>query len=88
MEKNAPFTTKILATFPEDFIEKEFSVSICWSGVSNWWDGHWVFKVSDEIDSKAYYEVETSEKSTSNWVQISYWKHADAIAELPYEAKK
>ena len=29
MEKNAPFTTKILATFPEDFIEKEFSVSIC-----------------------------------------------------------
>ena len=49
--------------------------------------------VADEIASefpkyqmesipKSYYEVETTEKSTSKRVQCSYWKHAYGIAEM------
>ena len=64
--KNAPLAirmlaTEILATFPEDFIQKEYQM---------------------ESIPKSYYEVETTEKSTSNRVQISDWKHAYGIAEI------
>ena len=87
MEKNAPsairrLATKILATFPEDFIKKELKSTSAK-----------VERVTDEIASqfskyqvesipKFYYEVETTEKSTSSRVQNSYWKHSYGIAEI------
>ena len=38
-----------------------------------------------ESISKSYYEVETTEKSTFNQVQSSYWKHAYGISEIDKE---
>ena len=38
-----------------------------------------------ESISKSYYEVETTEKSTFNEVQSSYWKHAYGISEIDKE---
>ena len=90
-KKNAPsairkLVTKILATFPEDFIKKEFKsastkVEIVTDEIASEFS-----KYQMESIPKCCYKVETTEKSTSNRVQSSYWKHAYGIAET-YKAE-
>ena len=39
-------------------------------------------KYQMELIPKSYYETEPTEKTTSNQVQSSYWKHVYGIAEI------
>ena len=86
-KKKAPsairwLATKILTAFPEDFIKKEFKSVSAKAEIVTDEIGSELSKYQMESIPKCYYEVETTEKSTSNWVQSSYWKHGYGIMGL------
>ena len=70
-KKNAPsairrFSTKILATFLEDFIKKEFTSASAKVEIVTEEIASELSKYQMESIPKSYYEVETTEKSTLN----------------------
>ena len=70
-KKKAPsairwLATKILTAFPEDFIKKEFKSVSAKAEIVTDEIGSELSKYQMESIPKCYYEVETTEKSTSN----------------------